>query len=57
MTIFTVKWAKHKRQDVTVLDKDTQEWTHIDKALPVDQNVLTIEEEKVERYQDFALEN
>ena len=57
MTIFTVKWAKHKRQDVTVLDKDTQEWTHIDKALPVDQNVLTIEEEKVERYQDFVLEN
>ena len=57
MTIFTVKWPKHNRQDITVLHKDTQEWTHIDKAVPVDQNVLTVEEEKVERYQDFAREN
>ena len=57
MTILTVKWQKHNRQDITVLHKDTQEWTQIDKVVPVDQNVLTIEEEKVEKYQDLALEN
>ena len=43
MTIFTVKWPNHNRQDITVLHKDTKEWPHIDKAVPVDQNVLTIE--------------
>ena len=57
MTIFTVKWKKHYQQDITVLHKDTQEWTHIDKVVPVNQNVLTIQEEKVEKYQDLALEN
>ena len=42
MTIFTVKWKKHYQQDITVLHKDTQEWKHIDKVVPVNQNVLTI---------------
>ena len=38
------------------MHKDTQEWTLIDIAVPTDQNNLTTEEEKVERYQELALE-
>ena len=38
------------------MHKDTQEWTLIDMAVPADQNILTTEEEKVERYQELAFE-
>jgi len=47
---------KHNQPDITVVHKDTQEWTLIDMAVPADQNILTTEEEKVERYQELALE-
>ena len=56
MTIFTDRRLKHNRPDITVVHKDTQEWTLIDIAVPADQNILTTEDEKVAKYQDLALE-
>ena len=47
---------RHNQPDITVVHKDTQEWTLIDMAVPADQNILTTEEEKVERYQELAPE-
>ena len=44
---------KHSRPDITVVHKDTQEWTIIDIDVPADQNILTTQEEK---YQNLALE-
>ena len=44
---------KHSRPDITVVHKDTQEWTVIDIDVPADQNILTTQEEK---YQNLALE-
>ena len=55
VTIFTDRWLNHNRPDITVVHKDTQEWTLIDIAVPADQNILTTEDEKVARYQDLAL--
>ena len=43
---------KYNRPDISVVHKDTQEWTLTDTAVPGDQNILV----KVERYQDLALE-
>ena len=56
MTIFTDKRLRHNRTVITVVGKDTQEWTIMDIAVPADQNVLTNEEEKMEKYQHQALE-
>lgn len=55
-TICTKKKLKLNQPDITVAHKDTQEWTLIDMAVPADQNILTTEEEKVERYQELAFE-
>ena len=55
MTIFTDRRLNHNRPDITVVHKDTQEWTLIDIAVPADQNILTTEDE-VARYQDLELE-
>ena len=44
---------KQSRPDITVVHKDTQEWTVIDIDVPADQNILTTQEEK---YQNLALE-
>ena len=44
---------KHSRPDITVVHKDTQEWTIIDIDVPADQNILTTQKEK---YQNLALE-
>ena len=46
----------HNRPDITLVQKDTQEWTLIDIAVPADQNIINTEEEKVDRYQDLAFE-
>ena len=51
MTIYTDKRLKHNRPDVSLVHKDTQEWTLIDIVMPADQNILTTEEE---RYQELA---
>ena len=56
MTIYTDKVLKHNRPDITLVHKDTQDWTLIDIALPADQNIIRTEEEKVEKYQDLAFE-
>ena len=56
MTIYTDKVLKHNRPDITLVHKDTQEWTLIDIAVPADQNIIRTEEEKVEKYQDLAFE-
>ena len=50
MTIYTDKVLKHNRPDITLMHKDTQKWTLIDRAVPADQ------EEKVEKYQELAFE-
>ena len=36
--------------------KDTQEWTLIDIAVSAEQNIISTEEGKVDRYQDLAFE-
>ena len=46
----------HNRPDITLVQKDIQEWTLIDIAVPADQNIINTEEEKVDRYQDLAFE-
>ena len=56
MTVCTDKKLNHNRPDITLTRNDTQEWTLIDKAVPADQNIISTEEEKVDRYQDLAFE-
>ena len=46
MTIYTTKRLKRNQPDISIVHKDTQEWTLIDVAVPADQNIL-IAEEKV----------
>ena len=55
-TIYTDTKLRHNRPGITLLQRDTKEWTLIDIAVPADQNIIEIEEEKVERYQDLAFE-
>ena len=47
---------KHNWPDITQVHKDTQKWTLIDIAVSADQNITRTEEEKVEKYQELALE-
>ena len=54
MTVYTDRKLNHNRPDITLVQKDTQEWTLIDIAVPADQNIISTEEEKVDRYQDLA---
>ena len=56
MTIYTDKVPKHNWPDITLVHKDAREWTLIDRAVPVDQNITRSEEEKVEKYQELAFE-
>ena len=56
MTVYTDTKLNHNRPDITLLRKDTQEWTLIDIAVPADQNIINTEEEKVAKYQELALE-
>ena len=56
MTIYTDKKLNHNRPDITLVRKDTQEWTLTDIAVPADQNITSAEEEKVDRHQDLAFE-
>ena len=56
MTIYTDKVLKHNRPDITLVHKDTQDWTLIEIAVPAGQNIIRTEEEKVEKYQDLAFE-
>ena len=46
----------NNNKDITLVQEDTQEWTLIDIALPADQNIISTEEEKVDRYQGLAFE-
>ena len=55
ITIFMDRRRKYNRPDISVVHKDTQEWTLTDTAVPGDQNIL-VNEQRVERYQDLALE-
>ena len=46
-----IKRLKRNRPDISVVHKDSQEWTIIDIAVPADQEIqLTTWNEKVERY-------
>ena len=56
MTVYTDKKLNHNRPDITLVRKDTQDWTLMDIAVPTDQNIISTEEEKVDRYQDLAFE-
>ena len=56
MTIYTDKVLKHNRPDISLVHKDTQEWTLIYIAVPADQNITRTEEERVEKYQELAFE-
>ena len=47
---------KHNRPDITLINKETNEWTLIDIAVPFHQNILRAEDEKIERYQDLTFE-
>ena len=54
MTIYTDKVLKHIR--ITLVHKDTQEWTLIGIAVPADQNIIRTEEGKVQKYQELAFQ-
>ena len=41
MTVYTAKKLNHNRPDITLIRKDTQEWTLIDIAVPADQNIVS----------------
>ena len=56
MTVYTDKKLNHNWPDITLIRKDTQEWTLIDIAVPADQNVISTENEEVDRYQDLAFQ-
>ena len=56
MTVYTDKKLNHNRRDITLVRKDTQEWTLTDITVPADQNIISTEEEKMDRYQDLAFE-
>lgn len=56
VTIYTDKVLKHNQPDITLVHEDTQTWTLIGIAMAVDQNITRTEEEKVEKYQELALE-
>ena len=56
MTVYTNKKLSQNRPDIALVQKDSQEWTLIDIAVPADQNVINAEEEKVARYQELAFE-
>ena len=56
MTVCTDKKLNHNRPDITVVRKDTQEWTLIDIAVPADKNIINTEEGKVDRHSDLAFE-
>ena len=47
---------EHNRPDVVVIDKKAKHWTLIDFSVPLDQNVLKKEEEKVLHYTPLAYE-
>ena len=47
---------KYNWPDITLVHKDTQKWTLIERAVPADQNITGTEEEKVEKYQELAFE-
>ena len=56
MTVYTDKKLNHNRPYITLVQKYTREWTLIDIAVPADQNIISTEERKVDRYQDLAFE-
>ena len=56
MTVYTDKKLNHNRPDITLVGKDTQEWTLTDITVPADQIVISTEEGKVDRYQDLTFE-
>ena len=56
MNIYTDKVLKLHRPDDTLAHNDTQKWTLVDIAVPADQNITRVEEEKVEKYQELAFE-
>ena len=49
-------YNNNNNNNSVLVQKDTQEWTLIDIAVPADQNIINTEEEKVDRYQDLAFE-
>ena len=55
-SIATPKRLDHNRPDVVVIDKKAKHWTLIDFSVPLDQNVLKKEEEKVLHYTPLAYE-
>ena len=54
MTVYTDKKLNQNRLDIILIQKDTQQWTLIDIAVPVHQNIINTEEDKVDRYQELA---
>ena len=55
-TIYTNNKLKHNRPDITLVNKESNEWILIDTAVPFDRNILRIEGEKINRYQDLTFE-
>ena len=56
MTVCTDKKLKHNKPDITLLLKEEKKWIFIDIAVPVDQKIIKIQNEKIERYQELTFE-
>jgi hypothetical protein len=56
MTVVTAKGVAHNRPDVVVVNRKERKWTLVDFSVPMDQNVASKEQEKVEKYQALATE-
>jgi hypothetical protein len=52
----TAKALPHNRPDVVVVDKRIGKWTLVDFSVPLDKNVVSKEDEKVEKYLPLAQE-
>ena len=55
-TVMTGVAVSHNRPDVIVIDRAKKKWTLIDFSVPLDKNVLSKENEKIEKYSFLARE-
>ena len=55
-TVLTGRAVKHNRPDVIVIDRGKKTWTLVDFSVPLDKNIVSKENEKIEKYGILARE-